>query len=628
LNYVIDSTSSSIGSAPGASNAYIALLDAESGHLLSSVPFGESSREQVINDLKISFGWRGHDVLREVPIVLVTGSFGGSVDFDPYGGGEVREAVGDSDIFVAEYWPDGDELVLGWIWTTGAVERKAGGEGIDVFEHEGVLDVVLSGWVDFDPTPNDIWCARITYDGAPSVVWQHKLENQHVGRGMDVVLGAHNQVVMTGYFAGTLDFDPGTDPDHEVDERDSIGDPGTGAPSFDLFVTRYTFAGAYAGTDTYGFDKSDVGYAIDTSDITGQHVHGGWFGGGTESTGYTVDFNPDPATDADVIGRRGADGFVNSLDLDVPNVETAIVLVIDGSSSMLNPADNPVDPNDDGTCPLDSEFDREFDAVAAAYSDILLTDDSIMPRDGSVALSVVIFGGEYTGGAIVAVPWITIDSYDDAESVAMRLAGAWLVGGGTTMDDGMTLATEMFDPGLVVADHPIMNVIADGVGPTDNDVANARNAAITGPVELSNGIAIDVATADNYDADGDPTDYNIPHLFETYVIGRNESMAPTRNACRAPALGAYCACPPPSGNSEFELQQIIKFVFEQKHDCGEADIDNDCKVGQQDLGILLATYEVPPGDPGYNAEADLTGDGLITQADLGILLADYDCSAQ
>ncbi|MFG0252551.1 MAG: hypothetical protein ACF8NJ_06730 [Phycisphaerales bacterium JB038] len=57
------------------------------------------------------------------------------------------------------------------------------------------------------------------------------------------------------------------------------------------------------------------------------------------------------------------------------------------------------------------------------------------------------------------------------------------------------------------------------------------------------------------------------------------------------------------------------------------DVDGDDTVGQTDLGILLATYELPVDDPLYDPRGDLNCDGSVNQSDLGILLANYgqDC---
>lgn len=55
----------------------------------------------------------------------------------------------------------------------------------------------------------------------------------------------------------------------------------------------------------------------------------------------------------------------------------------------------------------------------------------------------------------------------------------------------------------------------------------------------------------------------------------------------------------------------------------KGDINGDGKVDQQDLGILLASYDLCEGQPGYLAVADIDGDKCVNQKDLGILLAFY-----
>ncbi len=55
-----------------------------------------------------------------------------------------------------------------------------------------------------------------------------------------------------------------------------------------------------------------------------------------------------------------------------------------------------------------------------------------------------------------------------------------------------------------------------------------------------------------------------------------------------------------------------------------ADINGDGIVGQRDLGVLLSTYELDPGNPLHDPRADVNSDGVIDQTDLSILLAEYE----
>lgn len=58
-----------------------------------------------------------------------------------------------------------------------------------------------------------------------------------------------------------------------------------------------------------------------------------------------------------------------------------------------------------------------------------------------------------------------------------------------------------------------------------------------------------------------------------------------------------------------------------------ADLTSDGKIDQADLGLLLSTYGLCPGDPGYVPQAgNLGGDACVTQTDLGALLSVYGTS--
>lgn len=58
-------------------------------------------------------------------------------------------------------------------------------------------------------------------------------------------------------------------------------------------------------------------------------------------------------------------------------------------------------------------------------------------------------------------------------------------------------------------------------------------------------------------------------------------------------------------------------------DITPGDLNYDGVVGQEDLGILLASYKRCAGQPGFNPVADIDKDGCVDQGDLGILLGNY-----
>jgi hypothetical protein len=56
----------------------------------------------------------------------------------------------------------------------------------------------------------------------------------------------------------------------------------------------------------------------------------------------------------------------------------------------------------------------------------------------------------------------------------------------------------------------------------------------------------------------------------------------------------------------------------------DGDIDGDRDVDLSDLGALLASFGLEPGDPWYDVRADVDGDGDVDLSDLGALLAAYE----
>jgi hypothetical protein len=56
----------------------------------------------------------------------------------------------------------------------------------------------------------------------------------------------------------------------------------------------------------------------------------------------------------------------------------------------------------------------------------------------------------------------------------------------------------------------------------------------------------------------------------------------------------------------------------------DGDIDGDGDVDLSDLGALLASFELEPGDPWFDPRADVDGDGDVDLSDLGALLAAYE----
>ena len=147
--------------------------------------------------------------------VYLTGSFKGTVDFDPGAGITNLTSAGAEDIFVAKYAPTG---VLLWA-------KRLGGAGIDTgvgIAVDGSGNVfttgVFTGTADFDPgsaTANltsaglsDVFVSKLTSTGA--LGWAERLGGGGIDAGSSIAVDGSGNVFTTGVFTGTADFDPGS----------------------------------------------------------------------------------------------------------------------------------------------------------------------------------------------------------------------------------------------------------------------------------------------------------------------------------------------------------------------------------------------------------------------------------
>ncbi|MFZ5799347.1 MAG: hypothetical protein ACOY3O_13140 [Thermodesulfobacteriota bacterium] len=144
------------------------------------------------------------------------------------------------------------------------------------------------GTVDFDPGPGtvelssasnslDVFICKLDSNGG--LVWARSIGGPSSDEGWGIVTDALGNVYTTGYFVGTVDFDPGAG-----------SAPRTSEGSSDIFISKLDGNGNFVGAWTMGGTADDYGYGI--------LVDGG---GNIYSTGYfknTVDFDPDPAIGA------------------------------------------------------------------------------------------------------------------------------------------------------------------------------------------------------------------------------------------------------------------------------------------------------------------------------------------
>ena len=231
---------------------------------------------------------------------FITGSFSGTIDFDPGQGTDFHKSNGETDIFVTRLNSDGS---YGWTRTMGGPGPDCG-RGLTVDDIGGLfISGHFANTVDFDSTDGvdqrtshgvtDIFVAKLYTDGGYG--WAQAMGGEGPDSACGVVLADWPEnIYLAGHFSETVDFDPG-----------GVGEVHSANGLEDIFVTKLSPVGSHLWTRCVGGEGSDVAEAIaDWSAVTV-----------TGSFSRAVDF--DPTEEVDMRVSNGAeDVFALRLDAD------------------------------------------------------------------------------------------------------------------------------------------------------------------------------------------------------------------------------------------------------------------------------------------------------------------------
>jgi hypothetical protein len=216
--------------------------------------------------------------------VFVAGSYRGTVDFDPGERVDLRTSNGGFDVFLVKYSEDGEYK---WVRTFGGpLQDKCRGLAVD---GDGDAHVAGSfeGTADFDPGDEsqertsaggmDAFMCRFDTEG--DLVWVRTWGGPGPDWATGMGIGWLGEILDTGSFAGSSDFDPGAG----VDEHVSNGKD-------DVFVSKLDTTGDLDWVRCWGGPEDDRSYGVAVD----------WFGNAWLTGGFqgTVDFDPGDETDA------------------------------------------------------------------------------------------------------------------------------------------------------------------------------------------------------------------------------------------------------------------------------------------------------------------------------------------
>jgi len=233
---------------------------------------------------------RGQGVVADgIGDIYVTGYFQDTVDFNPSIVSDWHTSSGMTDIFVSKFDPsDGFHWARTWgdsnddhgqgvaadgsgnVYITGFFKGSSDfntGTGVEVHNSNGGSDIFLS---------------KLASDA--QFQWARTWGAASDDKGNGVAVDKSGNAFITGYFAETVDFDPGIGTDeHTADTYQ------------DIFLSKFDSSGAFSWARTWGGSGSDEGRGVGVDGSGNAYVAG--------TFGSNVDF--DPGTGVDMHGAVG-----------------------------------------------------------------------------------------------------------------------------------------------------------------------------------------------------------------------------------------------------------------------------------------------------------------------------------
>src|ERR1041385_6107721 len=254
----------------------------------------------------VEMGGIGNDKANSIAVdaagnVYITGLFTGTVDFDPSGAAifNLTSNSFSNDIFVCKLNSAGN-----FVWA-----KDMGGPGND-YASSVTLDAsgniyttgVFSGTADFDPGAgtfnlaasgyNDMFISKL--DSAGNFVWARSVGGSTYVWGQSIAVDGSGNVLVTGVFDGTVDFDPGAGTFNLAS-----------AGGYDIFVLRLDNLGNLSWAKAFGDFSMDAGYSIAADALGNVYTCDAFIG--------TVDFDPGAGT-FNITSAGSTDIFVSKLD--------------------------------------------------------------------------------------------------------------------------------------------------------------------------------------------------------------------------------------------------------------------------------------------------------------------------
>jgi hypothetical protein len=231
-------------------------------------------------------GGTGFDIGHSITVdnfgnVYTTGQFHGTVDFDPSGNTYNLTSNGAADVYIQKLDANGNFI---WAKSIGGTETEAS----TTIVLDSLGNVYTTGYfhetVDFDPSANtynltsngsnDIYIQKLDSNG--NFIWVKRIGGTYIEHSKGMVIDDHGNILITGCFAGTVDFDPNAGTYNIIRPSSSC--------CLNIFILKLDSNGNFIWAKSLAGTNVSCGTSIDVDGF-----------GNVYSTGHfrgTVDFDP------------------------------------------------------------------------------------------------------------------------------------------------------------------------------------------------------------------------------------------------------------------------------------------------------------------------------------------------